>query len=258
MQEEQWRSESFLEGSVIQETPKVKTVTLPKTNPLKKWAWVGVAVFVLIIAALSIFFIKKFNSSTDNTKNLGSEIKIQEVNVESLTGTDNSIATTQDQVVINGQLQANSSILLKPTDKPDQGLLGQLFVDKSTNQLTFFNGNNFSTFVNQEQFIILQANLLNNSGGVSSLQGIEGDITLTGINGIGIISSTSSITVSLPSASAPNLCLISTSLNPVFSSCSNGSVASLNGLSGVLNILNSSGSGVTITLDDASTVKLPF
>jgi|GEM_PF-3545734 len=57
-------------------------------------------------------------------------------------------------------------------------------------------------------------------------------------------------------AAGSGLCLVSTAGAPAFQACpGSGSVISVNSLTGALNIANSSGSGATITIDDASTTQ---
>ena len=315
MQEEEWRSESSLEGSVIQETQKVKTVALPKSNSPKKWIWVGVAVFILILGSAGIPLIKKINSSSGFAQNSGANIKIQEVDVESITATETPIKTTQDQVIINGQLQANQSIVLKPSNQPSSKTLGQIYFDQSTKEFKYYNGTSFVSLLNdsgeecnkndqscgfalQSALAALQAQVNDlgfaiTKGGVNSLQGKQGNLTLLGSGGLTISASGSNLTLALPqnltitatpqfsdlsltggdfsqdgvlivgasgslysvdSGGAPGLCLVTDGSGvPEFNSCVAGAVGTLNGLSGTLTIISNN---LSVSDDGSSIITI--
>lgn len=72
----------------------------------------------------------------------------------------------------------------------------------------------------------------------------------------GVIVGNGSGALNAVTAGGANLCLISNaSANPSFQSCpGSGGVSSVNGLTGALTVANSSGSGTTITINDASTI----
>ncbi len=90
---------------------------------------------------------------------------------------------------VNGQLKVNSSFVLSPTAKPQNGVAGQMYYDRETNQLNYYNGSGF-------------VSLTNNPQTVTSINGVSGSLTLGGglsLNGsqltnTGIISITSAST----------------------------------------------------------------
>lgn len=91
------------------------------------------------------------------------------------------------------------------------------------------------------------SNALTVSNGGTGVQSLAGNGVLVG-NGTAPLSSVT--------AGSAGLCLLSTAGAPTWSVCpSGGGVASLNGLTGGLSLSNASGSGSTITIDNASTVS---
>jgi hypothetical protein len=106
---------------------------------------------------------------------------------------------------INGQLNVTNSLVLAPTNQPTNGVAGQLYYDKTGNQLSYFNGTKFLTVLSSDgtdtssvsslggvsgaigtgSGIDLTDNVLSNSG-VLTLQGQTGDISLVSGDGIAI------------------------------------------------------------------------
>ncbi len=104
--------------------------------------------------------------------------------------------------------------------------------------------------------VTVTGNLTVTSGGLTLTtpltvaSGGTGAATLT-TNGVIVGNGTSAL--SSVTAAGAGLCLMSTGGAPAFSACpGGGGVTSLDGLSGVLTLANSSGVGSTITIDDAS------
>jgi len=80
------------------------------------------------------------------------------------------------------------------------------------------------------------------------------NLNLSGLvqNGV-MVSQGSSAALTSLAASAANMCLVSTTGTPAWQTCpGSGGVSSLDGLNGALALANSSGTGSTITMDNAS------
>lgn len=80
-------------------------------------------------------------------------------------------------LTINGQLRANESFILAPSSQPTSTEKGQLYYDKNSNTLAYYNGG---------QFVQLAAN----TGVVQTLQGQSGNVTLVAGNGVTITGTT--------------------------------------------------------------------
>ena len=68
---------------------------------------------------------------------------------------------------INGQLKVNNGFVLAPSDQPTSGVAGQMYYDRTTNQLNYYNGSGF-------------VSLTNNPQTVTSINGTAGTFTLGG------------------------------------------------------------------------------
>ncbi|HEV2412974.1 MAG TPA: hypothetical protein VGS28_04210 [Candidatus Saccharimonadales bacterium] len=112
-------------------------------------------------------------------------------------------------LVINGQLDVNNSLVLSPNGQPTNAVAGQLYFDQKTDELSYFNGSQFvnllgssqsNSALNGSRGIINLGNGLTSSGGqifnsgVLSLQGQAGQINLG--SGLAMNGSTLSVTQS--------------------------------------------------------------
>jgi hypothetical protein len=300
MGEDQWRSESTLEEPVIAEKPKTATMP-PKTNRLKIWVWVGIAVFAILILVFILFFLRQLAINRDQAnQRQTSGTKVQEVDTGNLSPSGTALATETDKVVVNGSLEATNGVILKPSNAPSGPQTGQLYFDQTTNEFKYYNGTSFVGLLNdsgdvcnkndascgfalQTALAALQAQVNSlgfaiTEGGVNSLQGKQGDLTLLGTGGLTIYTSGTSVTLALPqnlsstgtpqfsdvsltgsdftqdsvvlvgssgnlysvnSSGASGLCLVTDGSGvPEFNSCIAGAVGSLNGLSGTLTIVS--------------------
>lgn len=310
MDEQQWRNEATLDApdSPAPVTTVPVAASMPKKHLPWMWMWIGIGFMILASAILVVLWLRQTVNKT-KTNSAVNKVKVQTVDLGSVTGNSSTInLNTADKVVINGQLQSNDGVILTPTDQPAAGVLGQIYVDKTTNQVRYYNGQTYVTlatdngnlcnkndtacgFATQAQVAALVAASSNSNGNVSSLQGQTGALSLLGTGGLSVSAAGNNITLALPqnltvtsnpifagmtisnltgnsivatdsssalqsiTPAAPGLCLVSTSGLPSFSSCVSGgaSVASLDGLTGALILANSSGSGSTVTIDNAST-----
>jgi hypothetical protein len=228
------------------------------------------------------------------------EVKLQDVDTGSVTGSAEKIAaSSKDQLVVNGQLQANQGVILAPTSQPTSASLGQLYFDQTTNEFKYYNGTTFVGLLNdngdvcnkndetcgfalQTALAALQAQVDDlgfavTEGGVNSLQGAQGSLTLLGTGGLTISANGTSVTIALPqnltttstpqfsdlsltggdytqdgvlvigasgslysvhSGGASGLCLVTDGSGvPEFNSCVAGAVTDINGLFGSVNLI---------------------
>ncbi|MEK7602968.1 MAG: hypothetical protein AAB459_01855, partial [Patescibacteria group bacterium] len=215
MGEDQWRSESSLETSV-KNNAKPAAVSLPKANQLRNWLWVGVGLFVLLLIFSGILIFRKLvNNNLPDSAALTSDIKVQEVDLSQIGKNVTTINTeSSDKVVINGQIQANQGIVLTPGVKPTGPVIGQVYFDKSTNQVTYFDGSGYVSFASdvdissiqnsvsnlqgQVATLLAAVNQLSGGGTVLSLQGLASNITLSGTNGLTITANGQVLSLNLP------------------------------------------------------------
>lgn len=93
------------------------------------------------------------------------------------------IPTSTQTVKINGQLQVSNTLVLSPSLQPTTAVAGQIYYDEFSNVLSYYNGTQFVSVTGASA-----------DGGVQSLQGLSGAVTLNAGNGIGIAGNTISNT----------------------------------------------------------------
>lgn len=173
---------------------------------------------LLVLAGVGLFLIVSQNNDEQPT---GTSGRFNTVNVplEDLSS-GQAVDFGDYKVLINGSLQANGDFILSPSEQPANATPGQIYYDQISNVLSYYNGTEFVAV---------------DGGGVATLQGRAGDITLTGADGITVTDD-----------GAGNITLTGSGAG------SAAGVSSLNGLSGGLAVSNSSAAGSTITINDAT------
>ncbi|HVX24247.1 MAG TPA: VCBS repeat-containing protein [Candidatus Saccharimonadales bacterium] len=191
-----------------------------------------------------------------------------------------------NELAVNGELQANQSLVLAPTAQPKAPVAGQIYFDKSSKAPFYYDGTQFVglaptadvaslngatgaftlgnglTLVDHR--ISVSSSLLqqiNNSkpttvvqnsavSGVTSLQGLTGDLTLTGGGGIGISGLTISNTGVTSLGGGTGAISLGNGLNLVSGSLVNSGVLSLAGTPNEV-IIGGTGGNLNLSLPQA-------
>ena len=130
---------------------------------------------LIVGVGVAVFVFSQRSSDGNNTAASGAgkygtvELPLNEL----IAGRPLTIAGNSN-VTINGELQLNDSVYLLPSLQPTGAKAGQIYYDKNTNQLAYFNG---------EEFVFLTSPTEGQGGiqvltGVESLGGVTGDFTL--------------------------------------------------------------------------------
>ncbi len=122
-------------------TPVIGTdFTLQKKKKFKKRIVLisAVLVAVLLISSLILWAIGR--SDTAVQQRIGKFGPLS-VPLQTLASTDTGSSGVT--VTVNGRLQVTDSIILSPSAKPNNPVAGQLYYDKTTNQLSYYNGQQF-------------------------------------------------------------------------------------------------------------------
>lgn len=172
-----------------------------------------------------------------------------------VSGTDVLLAKNLN---VNGNVRITGSLVMVPSAQPSRPVAGQIYYNQSTNELSYFNGQEFVSLVKQQPISEQTVQHTTSTGTSTTNIFNQTNAGLTGtsqpVNAVLIGQGTNTISGAI--ASGPGLCLVSTSGAPEFSACpASASVTSLNGLTGALNIANASGSGGVVTINDASTAQ---
>ncbi|MFI5240657.1 MAG: beta strand repeat-containing protein, partial [Candidatus Saccharimonadia bacterium] len=159
-----------------------------------------------------------------NGKNVSTTLPISTANqfgnvsvpLAGLSGLPGLAIGTRQELVVNGQLQLNGTIVVSPSQTPSSATPGQLYYDQTSNQLNYYNGQSFvplaaqqnagiqsitgggtvSVSQNGQPVKITGASQLN---GVTTLDNLAGPVQLQGtLNRILVTSTGSTITIATP------------------------------------------------------------
>lgn len=114
-------------------------------------------------------------------------------------------------LAVNGQLRVNNAFIISPSAQPKNGVAGQIYYDTTSNELRYFNGEEFTSLLDDGAAVqsigglsgdvalgpnlsIVNGTLTTTTGGVLSVQGQTGNVQFTGGPGIAIDGTTLSNT----------------------------------------------------------------
>lgn len=219
--------------------PVVESHDVPSVFRFNKAAFLitiaGLATVALIVSAGLLIANKDQKAAQSNLSNANSygveSLQVNELHDEQQEG------LKVKSLAVNGQLRANNTLVIAPSDAPADPTAGQIYFDKATNTPFYYNGTAFLSLAPTQP-----------ASYVGSLQGLNGDVTLTsgqginvnnttisntgvlsltGANGLIVSSSTGSVTVGLPTASSAGQCLLSAFGGAAFGACTAaGAIAS--------------------------------
>ncbi|HSX53226.1 MAG TPA: hypothetical protein VLF90_02570 [Patescibacteria group bacterium] len=192
MENSQWVTEEDPKGgqtnslSSAQPQATTPTVVSKPVKPKSKWRWVWLVVVTLFISSLVAVVLQNHKTVQQNAAQ-GKSPKTQSINLSNVSPAASPFQLdNSDRVVINGQLNANQSIVLKPNAQPTGLITGQLYVDKSNSTLYFYDGKTSNP--------VSGAGVPTPTPTVISLQGQTGAVSLVGGTGVGINGTTISNT----------------------------------------------------------------
>jgi hypothetical protein len=158
------------------QTPPTVPLDTP-ARPPRAWrrAWTGrrVGVAVLIAAALiggSFALYRAFNPpktevSSASDFNAASQYDTLSIPLNEFAQAGQLALDPNRTLNINGQLKVNNSFVIAPTAKPTSAVAGQIYYDKDSDKLAYYNGQGF-------------VDLLGNGNTVTSLGGATGTLVL--------------------------------------------------------------------------------
>ncbi|HVW23681.1 MAG TPA: hypothetical protein VHB51_04345 [Candidatus Saccharimonadales bacterium] len=290
-------------------SPKLSLFSYNK-SALRFTTRAGVVMLLIALGTIGINLTHADSNKSDTSSS--QNYPVSNLSLNGVGGAKNLNLGQASQLTINGQLEVNSSIVLEPITQPSAPVAGEIYFDKTTKAPYYYNGKQFvslapTTGINGatgaislgsgltlvDNKLSIDNSVLNQGGdggttnvtnvtnaiGVSSLQGLTGDLNLVagaGINisgmtitntgltslnagtGIGVSGNTitnngvvglssSDSTVTINSLGGGQFDLTVAGIG--------GGVTSLDSQTGALSLSNSSASGSTITIDDASTTQ---
>ena len=262
----------FWQNSSDSGTVTTKEVT--KSSYSIRWAVIigisTLSLFLLVfIAGLAISRINSSSKSASTTppKTAGGNYTAMSIPLDNFAKTGQLQLNQNNQLIINGQLRLNNDVVLTPTTAPLNSQAGEIYYNKATNQPYYYNGT---------QYI----NLLGNGQAVSSIGGLNGNITLG--PGLQVNGGQLSLTTQVPSPQVAvtslqgqtgNVQLVSgTGINLSGTTIINTGVTGINGSTGKLTVgpglsvsnnvianttnITSSSSNLTVTPDGIGNFQL--
>ncbi|HSX15201.1 MAG TPA: hypothetical protein VLF40_00225 [Candidatus Saccharimonadales bacterium] len=164
--------------------PQPVTVVMPRRPiwPLLRWIGVGIVLVVLAVASVVLHIHRDHAKAALETGNFGT-VKV------SLATLKQPPAGTADTLEVNGNLQVSQSLVLTPTGQPGKANAGQIYFDKTSNHLAFYDG---TQFVDVGTGTTNITNILLGQGNGVQLQGSSPGSQQTGnfnVSGTGMVGS---------------------------------------------------------------------
>lgn len=173
-----------LSSSPIVSQPFSSYVPTPvkKESRLKRLIRTANGFMVLMLLMSSIGLLLYNLQSSNQPSSSAGNFNTTQVQLQDFPEED--VELSKQSVRVNGQLQVNGSLVLSPTLQPTTAVAGQLYFDQTSNELFYYNGTQFVSVAGASTV----------GGGVESLQGLSGAVTLNAGSGIGITGNTISNT----------------------------------------------------------------
>ena len=119
--------------------PKPQVPVRKKVLFFKK-RWVIISALSIVIIAAAALILTRLNNPVAHETNVSERFKSQPIPLGDLA---KSSLSENRSIQINGQLNVNGSLVMKPSTQPANPVPGQIYYDQDTNQLSYFNGTEF-------------------------------------------------------------------------------------------------------------------
>jgi len=190
---------------------QVQKQSVKESVRLGLWTSIAAVLVLIFIFLIGFVFVK---SQKDTTENSGFKKVPLSQSAFSAVSADQLNLGQLGQVDINGLLRVNGGLVITPSAAPSSPLIGQLYFNKDTNQISYYDGTAFQVVANQSSTVstvggatgaiglgnglALQGNTLSataiNSAAVTSVQGQTGAVLFLAGDGVGISGTTISNT----------------------------------------------------------------
>jgi predicted RNase H-like HicB family nuclease len=135
----------------------------------RAFVFTNVAIMLILFGAtIAILYRTNHKNSTAKvTSSVGADYSTQQIPLGGFIASTQGLNFGTSNVVINGALKVNNSLVISPSVQPSAPTAGQMYFDRNTNQLAFYNGTAFVP-------------LTGSSSVVQSINGVSGNLILGG------------------------------------------------------------------------------
>ncbi len=235
-------------------TPTRQSPRPPRGRRTGLFIKIAIALVILALIGGVVIFIRSMapKGSVLSSQNSDATQRFNTLNIplNDISGAGTVVLDNSRTLSINGQLKANNGFVLTPSGQPTNAVAGQLYYDKSSNELNYYNGASFIPLVNNPQTVTS----INNTGGTFTLGGGLG-LVGTQLSNTGVISIASG---------SPNLTVTNDGSGNVTLSTSGTSLQNTGGTAGFIAMFDStnsitnsllSQSGSTVSVNGGVTVS---
>lgn len=131
---------------------------------------IGVLLFCIVAGGILVLIVQQNQAPQPRA----AEFNTTELSLKGLT---TQSAANTSTIQINGRLYVNDSIVLSPTVQPTSPTLGQLYYDKTSNQLAYYNGQAFLNVATTDQVATIATNAAATINGTSSTATVQSTAT---------------------------------------------------------------------------------
>jgi hypothetical protein len=180
----------------VQLTPQPTGTASNSGGPRRKLPWrliIIVGASILLLIGGIIMLLNRASQTVQLQAGEFGKVDLPLNGLEAATLASNNTAKT---LKVNGQLQVSNSLVLTPGAQPSSAVAGQMYYDQTSNQLNYYNGQQFVNVGGTTNNVTNVTNFLSGTGNGVQLQGSSpgtqqnGNFNVSGVGKVGSLSTT--------------------------------------------------------------------